>query len=122
LTSSLGRRLKDPNERLALRPRRADLGRKTWAVWKFASMKPVRDGVPSNQQFDEIRVYEGVAERTGTKIDRQTIRRSPTACRSVSELTRRVRRLGDGLFYLPVSMWPEGKTEIPLSQTWTTMS
>ena len=90
--------------------------------WKFASLKPVRGSVPRNQQFDEIRVFEGVAERTGTTIDGQTVRRSPTACRSVSELTRRVRRLGDGLFYLPVSMWPEGKTEIPLAQTWTTMS
>ena len=34
----------------------------------------------NNQQFDEIRVYEGIAERTGTTVDRQTIRRSPAAC------------------------------------------
>ena len=90
--------------------------------WKFATIKAVPADVQSNQQFAEIRVYEGVAERTGTTIDRQTIRRSPSACRSLSELIRRARRLGDGLFYLPVSMWPEGVTELPLLQTWTTMS
>jgi hypothetical protein len=76
----------------------------------------------ASQQFDEIRVYDGVAERTGTTVDRETIRGSAAACRSVSELTRRVRRMGDGCFYLPVSMWPEGVTQLPLSQTWTTMS
>ncbi|HEV8660689.1 MAG TPA: hypothetical protein VGS96_18950 [Thermoanaerobaculia bacterium] len=74
------------------------------------------------RQFDEIRVYEGIAERTGTKVDRQTVRGSTAACPSVSELTRRVRRMGDGFFYLPVSMWPEGVTSLSLSQTWTTMS
>ena len=42
--------------------------------------------------------------------------------RSVMELTRNARRMGDGVFYLPVSMWPEGKTQLPLSETWTTMS
>lgn len=75
-----------------------------------------------NQQFDEIRVFEGVAERTGTKVDRQTIRRSRAACRSISELTHRVRSMGDGVFYLPVSEWPEGATQLELSRTWTTMS
>ena len=76
----------------------------------------------SNQQFDEIRVFEGVAERTGTTVDRQTVRGSNAVCRSVSELTRRARRMGDGYFYLPVLMWPDGVKEIPLSETWTTMS
>ena len=76
----------------------------------------------ASQQFDEIRVYEGVAERTGTTVDRDTVRRSASMCRSLSELTRRARRLGDGYFYLPISMWPEGVTSIPLSETWTTMS
>ena len=76
----------------------------------------------TNSQFDEIRVYEGVAERTGTTVDRQDIRRSPSACRSVSELTHRVRRQGDGVFYLPISMWPEGVKELPLLKTWTPMS
>jgi hypothetical protein len=76
----------------------------------------------SNQQFDEIRVYEGVAERTGTTVDRKTVRGSASVCRSLTELTHRARRMGDGYFYLPVLMWPEGVKELPLSETWTTMS
>ena len=75
-----------------------------------------------NNKFDEVRVYEGIAERTGTTVDRQNIRRSPAACRSVSELSHRVRRDGDGVFYLPVSMWPEGVEELSLLKTWTPMS
>ena len=78
--------------------------------------------VRSNQKFDEIRVYGGVAERTGTVVDRDTIRGSAAMCRSVMELTRRARRMGDGTFYLPVSLWPEGTTQLPVSETWTTMS
>ncbi|HEX9160739.1 MAG TPA: hypothetical protein VF980_03455 [Thermoanaerobaculia bacterium] len=76
----------------------------------------------AGEQFDEIRVYEGIAERTGTTVDRATIRGSSNLCRSVSELGRLARRLGDGYFYLPVSMWPEGVTQLRLSETWTTMS
>ena len=76
----------------------------------------------TNQTFDEIRVFEGIAERTGNTVDRKTIRGSAALCRSVMELTRNARRMGDGVFYLPVSMWPEGKTQLPLSETWTTMS
>ena len=76
----------------------------------------------SNQKFDEIRVFESVAERTGTVVDRDTIRGSPTMCRSLTELTRRVRRMGDGTYYLPVALWPEGKKQLELSETWTPMS
>lgn len=75
-----------------------------------------------SQQFDEIRVYEGVAERTGNVVNRDTVRGSKAVCRSMTELTRRARRMGDGYFYLPVLMWPEGQTQIPISETWTTMS
>jgi hypothetical protein len=90
---------------------------------EFAAIPLVAAGVlRSNQQFDEIRVFEGVAERTGTTMDRATVRGSATVCRSLSELTHRARRLGDGVFYLPVSMWPEGVTQLTLSETWTTMS
>ena len=73
----------------------------------------------SDQQFDEIRVYEGVAERTGNTVDRKTIRGSKSLCRSLTDLTRTVRRLGDGYFYLPVMMWPEGEKKLMLASTWT---
>ncbi|HVR43243.1 MAG TPA: hypothetical protein VMS56_07315 [Thermoanaerobaculia bacterium] len=75
-----------------------------------------------DQTFDEIRVYEGIAERTGATVDRETVRRSQTFCRSVSDLTRKARRMGDGTFYLASSLWPENTTEIVLHQTWIPIS
>ena len=76
----------------------------------------------SDQKFDEIRVFEGVAERTGNTVDRKTIRGSKSLCRSLTDLTRTVRRLGDGYFYLPVMMWPEGQNQLELISQWTVMS
>ncbi len=73
-----------------------------------------------DQQFDEIQVFEGIAERTGTKVDRATIRRSPSFCRSVSDLTRKARRMGDGYFYLSSLLWPENETKLVLHKTWVT--
>ena len=72
-------------------------------------------------QFDEIQVFEGVAERTGTRVDRSTVRRSSALCRSVSELTRKARRMGDGYFYLDASLWPEGTTKLVVHEAWVTM-
>jgi hypothetical protein len=76
----------------------------------------------SNQQFDEVRVYEQVAERTGVVVDRASLRRSKHVCSTMRELARKVRQLGDGTYYLPVSLWPEGEKEIPLTREWTTFS
>lgn len=75
-----------------------------------------------NQMFDEIRVYEQVAERTGQTVDRSSLRRSRNVCRTLRELARKARQQGDGTFYLPVSLWPEGETQIVLSREWTTIS
>lgn len=74
-----------------------------------------------DQQFDEIQVFEGVAERTGTKLDRGSVRRSPALCRSVSELTRKARRMGDGYFYMASLLWPEDTTKLVVHETWTPM-
>lgn len=74
-----------------------------------------------DQQFDEIQVFEGVAERTGTTVDRSAVRRSAGLCRSLSELTRKSRRMGDGFFYLAPSLWPENTTKLVLRETWTIM-
>ena len=73
-------------------------------------------------KFDEIQVFEGIAERTGNTVDRDTIRGSNAICRSIMELTNRARRLGDGTFYLKSSIWPADKEKLELAQTWTTMS
>ena len=73
-------------------------------------------------QLVEIRVYEGIAERTGMTVDKDTVRRSPAFCRSVSDLTKKVRRMGDGYFYLASLLWPEDKNQLVLRDTWTPIS
>jgi hypothetical protein len=73
----------------------------------------------SNQYFDEIQVYEGIAERTGVTVDRKTLRGSRNVCRSVAELTRKSRSSGDGVFYLAGAVWPENETRIDLTLSWT---
>ena len=69
-----------------------------------------------NQQFDEIQVFEGVAERTGTTVDRATVRQSKVLCNSLSELTRKARRMGDGYFYLAALLWPEDTKQLVLRE------
>ena len=76
----------------------------------------------SDRHFDEIHVYEGVAERTGNTVDHATIRRSKVRCRSLSELTRKARNMGDGYFYLASLLWPENTRELVLRSTWTCIS
>jgi hypothetical protein len=71
-----------------------------------------------DQQCYEIRVLEGVAERTGVAVDRSVVRRSRGFCRSLNELTRKARQMGDGTFYLASLVWPKNKTELVLRDTW----
>jgi hypothetical protein len=82
----------------------------------------MRAAAATQQLFDEIRVYEGIAERTGNTVDRTSIRGRQGVCRSLTELTQKSRRLGDGYYYLAASVWPEGETSITLQKTWETMS
>jgi hypothetical protein len=74
-----------------------------------------------NPKFDEIKVFEGVAERTGVTVDRSTARGSKVVCRSLTELSRKVRSQGDGHYYLASSAWPENVTRLVLTETWTPM-
>ena len=71
--------------------------------------------------FAEVKVYEGIAERTGITVDRATVRRSKSVCQSVGELARKVRLDGDGTFYLATEAWPENTERIDLNTKWTTM-
>ncbi len=71
--------------------------------------------------FDEIRVYEGIAERTGNTFDRETVRGSKAVCHTVGELSRKVRREGDGTFYLDADAWPENESRVVLTDKWKTM-
>ena len=75
-----------------------------------------------NQRFEEIRVYEGVAERTGVLFDRNDVRRSAGCCSSVCALMRKARASGDGTFYLPLNVWPAGAERVELRRQWTVMS
>ena len=73
----------------------------------------------TNQHFDEVQVYEGVAERTGKTVDRNAVRGSKTVCKSLPELGRKARRMGDGHFYLAGLVWPDNEEKIDLTMTWT---
>jgi hypothetical protein len=76
----------------------------------------------SKQSFDEVRVYEGVAERTGAHFKQNAVRRSAGCCRSVSELMRKVRASGDGVFYLPLDIWPADAERVDLRKQWVVLS
>ncbi|HVR39555.1 MAG TPA: hypothetical protein VMU84_10710 [Thermoanaerobaculia bacterium] len=75
-----------------------------------------------NVSFDEIRVYEGVAERTGVLFHRNAVRRSRACCTSLTELGRKVRSSGDGDFYLPLGLWPADTERVDLQRRWIVLS
>ena len=72
--------------------------------------------------YDEIQVYAGVAERTGTRFGREGIRGRRGVCRSVGELGSKARQLGDGFYYLVSAAWPEGQDTVDLNRTWTSFA
>jgi hypothetical protein len=71
-----------------------------------------------NQNFDEIHVYESVAERTGNTAERTSIRGRRGICRSLTELGAKCRSFGDGYYYLPASAWPPEVTTLDLRKAW----
>jgi len=73
-------------------------------------------------QFEEIRVYGGVAERTGVQFDHSEVRRSGSCCKSLSALIRKARDSGDGYFYLPLKYWPADTERVELRKEWVGMS
>ena len=77
--------------------------------------------VPSKLSFDEIQVYAGIAERTGVRFERDTVRRSAACCGSLTDLTRKARLIGDGTFYLPVQLWPAGQERFDVLKRWVVM-
>ena len=72
--------------------------------------------------FEEVCVYDGVAERTGVRLARDGVRRSSASCRSMTELIRRAREAGDGYFYLAAGVWPAGKERVELQKPWVVVS
>ncbi|HEX8618701.1 MAG TPA: hypothetical protein VF911_14045 [Thermoanaerobaculia bacterium] len=71
-----------------------------------------------NQSFEEIHVFESVAERTGNRLERAGVRGRAGVCRSVTDLAAKFRRLGDGYYYLAASAWPEGTESLNLVRAW----
>ncbi|PYQ59948.1 MAG: hypothetical protein DMF58_09900 [Acidobacteria bacterium] len=68
-----------------------------------------------------MKVFEGIAEPTGGIVDRDDLRTGKSVCQSVSELARKVRRDGDGYFYLATGAWPENTPSINLIEKWKTI-
>ena len=75
-----------------------------------------------NQTFDEIRVYAGVAERTGAHVEMNAVRRRSGCCVSVTDLIRKARASGDGTFYLPLDAWPADTERVELRKPWIVIS
>ena len=72
--------------------------------------------------FDEVHVFDGIGELTGVRVERQGVRGRRAVCRSLSELTSKSRRLGDGYYYIASAAWPVDATSVNLALTWATMS
>ena len=72
--------------------------------------------------FDEIRVFAGVAERTGVQLERDVVRRSGGCCTSLTQLIRKARESGDGYFYLPLTLWPADTERVQLQKSWVVVS
>ena len=65
---------------------------------------------------EEVRIYGAEAELTGNVVPLRGFKGRPNLARSLTDLARRHRRLGDGIFYLVDGSWPAGKTSLDLSQ------
>ncbi len=74
------------------------------------------------QPYEEIRVYEGIAERTGVRFERSEVRRREGYCESLTALIRKARASGDGTFYLPLDQWPAETEQLELRKPWVVMS
>ncbi|HEX8254813.1 MAG TPA: hypothetical protein VF846_16835 [Thermoanaerobaculia bacterium] len=71
-----------------------------------------------SRSFEEVCVFESVAERTGNRLERAGLRGRAGVCRSITELASKFRRLGDGYYYVATSAWPEGAAEVNLARAW----
>jgi hypothetical protein len=76
----------------------------------------------AGRRFEEIRVYDGVAERTGVLFERNDVRRSEGFCTSVSAMMRKARASGDGIFYLPLNVWPADTERVEMRKQWVVMA
>ena len=66
------------------------------------------------QICEEIRVFEGTAERTGETLELRGLKSHKNGCTSMRDLVRKYKILGDGHFYLPLGNWPRGQPTVSL--------
>jgi hypothetical protein len=94
------------------------------ALWNLQreGSQPGGQVLKQSQSFDEIRVHDGVAERTGVRFERTDVRRNSGCCASLTVLMRKARASGDGTFYLPSDLWPADTERIELRKPWVVMS
>jgi len=71
-----------------------------------------------SHSYDEIQVFNGIAERTGTSLERAGLRGRRGVCRSLTELGAKSRRLGDGYYYLASAAWPADAVTVDLTRAW----
>ena len=69
-----------------------------------------------SQSYEEVVVFEGVAERTGNRLDRAAVRGRRAVCRSLTALGAIARRLGDGYYYLADAAWPAEIEKVDLKR------
>ena len=74
-----------------------------------------------SKSFDEVQVFDGVAERTGVSVDRAGVRGHRGVCRSVGELSAKSRRLGDGYYYLASAAWPPETQSMSVIRAWASL-
>ena len=74
-----------------------------------------------SQSYEEVVVFDGIAERTGNRLDRVGVRGRRSVCRSLTALGAVARRFGDGYYYLVAAAWPAEIEKVDLKRTWATI-
>jgi len=90
--------------------------------WARIVKRAKLEGYRLTHSYDEVQVYNGVAERTGTRVQRAGVRGRRGVCHSVGQLGSKARQLGDGYYYLISAAWPEGQDTVDLNRTWTSLA
>ena len=72
-----------------------------------------------SQLYEEVLVFDGVAERTGNRLDRAGVRGRQSVCRSLAALGAKSRQFGDGYYYLASAAWPAESETLDLKHGWT---
>src|SRR5438477_11121366 len=76
-----------------------------------------------NSLCAEISIFEGVGEPTGVVVERSAIRGKKGLCKSMRDLAIKSRVLGDGVYYIPVELWPKAKEPVTVHKhDWTVIS